>query len=77
MTPQRKDIPSSTIKTWTCSVCNKFVDNEEQEAQMNINGTIVNRTVYIPLSHYWNGYTDAVYCSVECSCFALGVKLHV
>lgn len=77
MNPQRKDIPATTCKTWLCATCNKLIGAESQESELVVMGQITKQTLYIPESRYWNGYTDAVYCCVKCSCVGHGVKLYV
>lgn len=60
----RVDLPSPTERCWTCAVCDTHIHAESQEVFDTKTKTV--KIVYTPVSRYWNGYGEEVYCSVYC-----------
>lgn len=64
----RPDIPFPTSQFWTCHVCQKQIDSQEEHYQLQQGFNFVDKVRFIPASRYWHGYTVGIeFCSADCS----------
>ena len=64
----RPDIPSPLMGDWKCHICQKSIDSQSEQYEIQQGVQLIRKLRWIPASRYWHGTIVGIeFCSVDCA----------